>query len=334
MNAIRLAWVDILKGIGILAVVVGHIYGGILGKMIFLCHMPLFFVIGGLLYRPPAEGTPFLKQKAIHLLVPYLSFLALLSAKDVLAALIQIGKSPSGEAVSHLLHILGVAIYGGKLLQGWTGVFWFVTCFFLTQQLFHWLHQRCNCLGWGMVVSIALLLSAINSQFFPEIAFPWNINVVLAALPFFWFGFQWQQQPIKPAVYGGALGLSAIALGLLIQNYPIAYNMKGSSYGIPILTPVLAIGLIVTLIGLSQLIAQRVKFLSNGLTYLGSASMLIMYLHQPIQLTLKKFGLSSEIRLMAATFIPLVIYVLVKERSVIRALFLGSPRDFEKLFRA
>jgi polysaccharide biosynthesis protein PslL len=92
--------------------------------------------------------------------------------------------------------------------------------------------------------------------------------------------------------------------------------------------------MIISFIGLAQLIAQRVKFLQVGLAYLGSASMMIMYLHQPVQLTLKKFGFTSEVRLVMATFIPLIIYVLVKERAVIRALFLGSPKDFEKLFRA
>jgi polysaccharide biosynthesis protein PslL len=334
MSNARLAWIDGLKGIGILSVVAGHIYGGVLGKMIFLFHMPLFFVIGGLLYRPPAPETNFLKQKAIHLLIPYATFLLLLSAKDLVAASVQILKSPGSETLFHLLKIIGTALYGGRLLQGWTGVFWFVTCFFLTQQAFHWLQPRCNAKGWGVIGAIALCLSSINSQFFPQVAFPWNINVVLAALPFFAAGFYLKQIQFRTLTYGIYSLFIPLSLLLVTRGFPIAYNMKGSSYGIPVLTPVLAMGCIVGLMGISQLIAHRMPFLQTGLAYLGSASMMIMYLHQPVQLTLKKFGVDSEIRLFVATLVPLIIFFLVKERSFVRALFLGSPKDFEKLFHS
>jgi fucose 4-O-acetylase-like acetyltransferase len=333
MSNTRLAWIDVLKGIGILSVVAGHIYGGVLGDMIFLFHMPLFFVLGGMLYRSPSSDRAFLKQKVIHLLIPYVSFLILLSAKDVLAALLHILKSPSLATVSDLLQILGIAVYGGRLLVGWTGVFWFVTCFFLTQQLFHILYQRCRRRGWLICGAIALGISYLNAYFFPQVSFPWNVNVVFAALPFFGFGFYLKQIQLHNMVYGIAAGMTAIALWLVSNGYEISYNMKAAGYGIPLVTPIFSIALIICLIGLSKLIAQYLGILQKGLAYLGAASMMIMYLHQPIQLTLKKLGTGSEMRFLLASLVPVAIYFVIKERAVTRALLLGSPPDSEGFVR-
>ncbi|NJR40552.1 MAG: acyltransferase family protein [Leptolyngbyaceae cyanobacterium CSU_1_4] len=333
MSNTRLAWIDILKGIGILSVVAGHIYGGMLGDAIFLFHMPLFFVIGGMLYRSPPSDRAFLHQKAVHLLIPYVSFLILLSAKDVVAALLHIVKSPGLATVSELLQIVGIAVYGGRLLQGWTGVFWFVTCFFLTQQLFHLLYTRCRRTGWLIGGAIALIISTLNTQFFPQVCFPWNANVVFAALPFFGFGFYLKQIQISKLMYGIAAGLTAIALWLISNGYEISYNMKASGYGIPVVTLIFSMAVIICLIGLSQWIAQYLGMLQKGLAYLGTASMVIMYLHQPIQLTLKKLGTDGEIRFLLASLIPIALYFLIKERTLTRAFLLGSPRDFEGFVR-
>jgi polysaccharide biosynthesis protein PslL len=333
MSNTRLAWIDVLKGIGILSVVAGHIYGGVLGDMIFLFHMPLFFVMGGMLYRSPSSDRAFLKQKTIHLLIPYISFLVLLSTKDVVAALLHILKSPSLATISDLFQIVGIAVYGGRLLQGWTGVFWFVTCFFLTQQLFHLLYSRCSRTGWLICGAIAFGVSSFNAQFFPQVSFPWNVNVVFAALPFFGFGFYLKQIQLQKMVYGMAAAMTAIALWLISNGYEISYNMKGSGYGIPLVTPIFSMALIISLIGLSKLIAQYLGLLQKGLAYLGAASMVIMYLHQPIQLTLKKLGTESEVRFLLASLIPVAIYFVIKERTLTRAFLLGSPRDFEGFVR-
>lgn len=42
----RLLWADIFKGLGIIAVVLGHIYEGLVHHFIFSFHMPLFFLSG------------------------------------------------------------------------------------------------------------------------------------------------------------------------------------------------------------------------------------------------------------------------------------------------
>ena len=83
----RLVWLDVLKGWGILFIVLGHIVGagaflsdgavqGICThafKYFYAFHVPLFFFVAGLTFRKCA-WLGFIKGKAMRLLVPYFVF--------------------------------------------------------------------------------------------------------------------------------------------------------------------------------------------------------------------------------------------------------------------
>lgn len=48
----RIEWIDVAKGIGILAVILGHCsLSRQIAWTIYSFHMPLFFIIGGLFFR-------------------------------------------------------------------------------------------------------------------------------------------------------------------------------------------------------------------------------------------------------------------------------------------
>ena len=73
----RKEWIDVMKGIGILSVVAGHIFTGFFHQIIFLFHMPLFFFLGGYLFRKRDNLWEYFWTKVKHLLVPYSVFLIL-----------------------------------------------------------------------------------------------------------------------------------------------------------------------------------------------------------------------------------------------------------------
>lgn len=84
---VRIVWLDVAKGLGILIVVLGHVFGGIMDmpghqapmlfRQIFLAlyvfHMPLFFFLAGLLVLPRLERsrTGFLIDMALTVAWPY-----------------------------------------------------------------------------------------------------------------------------------------------------------------------------------------------------------------------------------------------------------------------
>ena len=73
----RVAWIDIAKGIAIFLMVCGHtsIPHGV-SKWIWSFHMPLFFIVSGMLFVPERypKFVAFVKRRLQTLIVPYLFF--------------------------------------------------------------------------------------------------------------------------------------------------------------------------------------------------------------------------------------------------------------------
>ena len=85
MNNKRFEWIDILKGIGIILVVVGHsnfsfakaTTAMFIQKYIYSFHMPLFFFVSGYLFVKDKYSNfkRFLRVKTKTLMIPYFFFL-------------------------------------------------------------------------------------------------------------------------------------------------------------------------------------------------------------------------------------------------------------------
>lgn len=75
-------WIDILKGIGIILVVIGHIsIGNSLVKWIYSFHMPLFFILSGYVFGRGKKQYTFVKfaeKRTKSILVPFVVFRILL----------------------------------------------------------------------------------------------------------------------------------------------------------------------------------------------------------------------------------------------------------------
>ena len=68
----RIATLDIAKGIGILLVVIGHCYSKYtkIEGIIYGCHMPLFFIISGVIYGKRNKEFSFNFNKKIKFEYP------------------------------------------------------------------------------------------------------------------------------------------------------------------------------------------------------------------------------------------------------------------------
>ena len=67
----RIAYIDVAKGIGILLMILGHTMTSGWGKdVIYSFHMPLFFIIGGYLYKEKSVSLS-LKNHFRRLVIPY-----------------------------------------------------------------------------------------------------------------------------------------------------------------------------------------------------------------------------------------------------------------------
>src|SRR6478672_13285356 len=165
--------IDIAKGLVIFAVVAGHITSGTTSQVIFLFHMPFFFIVSGYLHKVDLQENRYLKNKAQSLLLPYFIYLLLFSAPSIFSLSAELVTHPSVDTILPLLRHLGKLIYGGELLKGVLGIFWFVTCLFLTQQLFNFVKVRVKSTKTIMSIAASLYVVSFLNQISPKhLAFP------------------------------------------------------------------------------------------------------------------------------------------------------------------
>ncbi|MFP9099570.1 acyltransferase family protein [Flavobacterium sp. RHBU_24] len=321
---LRIEWIDALKGIGILSVVVGHIYSGNLKLFIFLFHMPLFFFIGGFLFKPVLSFKDFFSKKTIHLLVPYFAFLVcILTPQEIMLLL---------DGKETILKWIIRFVCGGVLLFEWTGVFWFTTCFFLTQQVYNYIIVKFSYRIVWSIVAFFLMLAYANYLFFKKMYFPWAVNVVFYALPIMHLGWLYKKNSINQ-LYLLAFSLVSIVLLLLFWQPSVSLDMKSNSYGIPGLSFILGLSIIVVLIKLAQLL-EHISFIKNILSYIGKASMVIMFMHQVIQYNVRDYVTNNAfIRIIVSLIFSIALYAIFEKFTFTRALFLGSQNDFKKVFQ-
>lgn len=128
----RKKWLDIAKGIGIIAVVIGH-SGSKEANLLYWFHMPLFFVISGFLFKPCLDWKSLLSwvnKRVRQLLIPYISFLGLIVVVEFYL----------NNKYFNLYEIIKAFFSnlfpGGRFIGGFYTPFWFITCLFVTQVVF------------------------------------------------------------------------------------------------------------------------------------------------------------------------------------------------------
>jgi fucose 4-O-acetylase-like acetyltransferase len=322
-------WIDVMKGIGIVAVVVGHIWGPA-HDYIFWFHIPLFFYISGYLYRPAKSSRAYLLKKARHLLVPYLSFLIVLSLPEYLNYAVSLWQGPSGELLASILIVTAKRIFGGRALTVWFAVFWFVTCLFLTQQIYNEVHKRLGAKKkWFYLFLLSMyVLAMVNSFYFSHLKFPWNLNVVALAITYYHVGHMSAHMAIgrraKVAASSAIVMLAVVMQTLGVLD--LQFAMKSVHYGVPVFSFFLAISCIFLVEELAKGLSIVDPFL-RLFAGLGQASMVIMYLHWAIQAILQDcLGVSSPlIRIIASLCISFLVYKSLGMSSLTRQLFLGIP---------
>ena len=76
MEHSRYLWIDVLKGIGILCVILGHTF--IYGDKVYYFHMPLFFILAGYLFRDGQGWINIFLKNTKRIIFPYLIYIVVL----------------------------------------------------------------------------------------------------------------------------------------------------------------------------------------------------------------------------------------------------------------
>jgi fucose 4-O-acetylase-like acetyltransferase len=305
----RLDWVDVARGLGIVAVVVGHVWlRGPIRDAMYSFHMPLFFLLSGLLSRPHPVAL-FTRRQLIGQMRPYAAWLALLILID------QIVERARGHVpIFHQWpQDIWPILLGGYWLRGPFTIFWFVPCLMTARILFNmalsrWpdpLERR-----WALVMPPMLLLAYALGWWMR--ASPMGLLSVPMAFVLLWAGaawprIRWRNAMIAPLALLAVIGLAGVTPTL---------NMKAADYGWPLLSISAAIATCLLLFRLSALVARR----AGPVAALGRASLVIMYAHVAVIHYLSPHISSRPVLLAVALVLPFLADRLIRATPLRRLL--------------
>ncbi len=310
--------------------VIGHTIPGKTTQIIFCFHMPLFFLLSGFLSQPQNDVKAYFTKKTFQLLVPYAVFLILFEWKTLFLFAsdcwhLNILNEATLALYSKKLLIM---IYGGAYFKRNVGVFWFITCLFITQQLFNYLIIRLTRNKVIILCSVSYFLSFINQYYLPEFYFPLAGNVVFAALPFYAIGYYSKNIGKINMLLLSIIILTGVTMVFL--GFDIEYQMKYSYYGFPLVSCVLAVCTTIYLKCISEIL-NRLLIVGWLLGLVGICSKVVMFLHRPV-LNLITNDLHSGnyvIGILCATGAPVLFYLLCTNFPMSRLLFLGESKKYD-----
>ncbi len=276
MKTERLSWLDVLKGIGITLVVIGHIYSNqTVFNWLYSFHMPLFFFAAGLVYKEKTILTD-IQRRIQSIVIPYFSFGCLLLIYWQL-----IERRFRSSDISFEDSLFGL-FSGNYDKLDFNVHLWFLPCFFVTVVLFNILVNI-----WGR--RIAYIVCIFMSLIYVVLPMPelfWGFNRVFKYIGFYAIGTFLAKKEMEKVI-DKRLGTGIIAGILIVVNSLLSYlNLtKGIMWYITALIGVVGVILISRLINENKI-----------LQYLGQISLIILCIHGPIyRIVVKVISISTHL---------------------------------------
>lgn len=266
-----------MKGIGILLVMVGHIYYGYIPKvsrLIYSFHMPMFFIVAGYFSKSWTDWTTdkaTIRRYFIRLVTPMVFTNVLLLLWQVL--LVFVKGDPWGSVLSRFVSILWADVYCPPMKYGpcSLGITWFLMALLVAKTILLFLTRL---KGWALSISLFLALATIMlHRFFPYSI--WCITLGMTALPFVTIG--WWARNHKIPVWVIVLSVACWPCVYLLYGSPL--DMYDFAWPCWPLNVIAACGGTWVLYFFSKWLAAHTKYVSGLFAYLGMISLAIMCMH-------------------------------------------------------
>lgn len=269
VSSTRNCTLDVAKGIGIIFIILGHLVDAQLGVVFYICHVPLFFIISGYLYRVPDDNiwTYFVKL-AKSILIPYFWYTLALILWAYIDDSVSVG-----------------FIFEHMILQEHFSVAWYLAALLFGKLFFTIICKCCKTLRRIMWVSWIIGIVAILWEIHIGIFLLWNLDIALVSLCYLSFGYFLKQKNVfktiddvgAPKLFMMLCFCSSLILTFYNSYFGYtSYDMFNNQYGLLILTiPAVLLG--------SMAIIMFSKYIQNNkiLGYIGSNSIYFFLLHKP-----------------------------------------------------
>lgn len=290
----RMTYLDCAKGVAIILVVLGHIDMGNnpLNNWIYSFHMPLFFVLSGMLmaYKNNCLSTGLwvnVKKRSVQLLYPYFTF-SLITLIWLVVDQLKRGHADANFIIQVIIDTLSLDGYGA---------IWFLPALLMAEIFFLMIFRGHK--GSILLVGCLVLLTSVSGMYL-QVAIPlerdllttylerfYNMfNRSLIGTVFIWFGYSLFGKLEKAATGANKPGLIILGIVMFVANFFLAQSnpsvdLHYSVLNNPVLYYVCALlGTVSTLLFFKFILPNN-----RVLEYFGRNSMIIMGTQSIVPLT-------------------------------------------------
>ena len=270
----HIEWLDIAKGLGVLLVVIGHLWYNclfpIVNTIIYSFHMPMFFILSGFVFKKGnSKFGSFITSKIKRLILPTLIFFVL----GVIALLFF--NESFLTIIKEFFFLEGICPYNSPC-------WYFITLFQLLVISYFLNLDRRSFLFKGIVLGIAFILGFVVYEF--KIFIPFGINRTIISLVFFVVGSMLGQanrenkkisKTYFKAIVIIALMAAWILFGVILNGKISFYRMDIDNYFFFIIS---GISGSIVFIELSKLL-QKIKWIKRFFIKTSDNSILIIGTH-------------------------------------------------------
>jgi fucose 4-O-acetylase-like acetyltransferase len=326
----RISYIDIAKGLGILVIVLAHNdlsgYHPTLHKFIYSFHIPLFFFLSGMFFRPEREFGETVRRRFNTLMKPY--FFALF--------VIYLGEAAfSNMTFPVIVGRIAKALYATGKYIDWVQL-WFIPHLFAVA-IFAWIAWRfvfgrvkLDWLRWLLMFAMLAIDVFTMPYFWPFTApvigvelfgLPFSLDLVLASGFFFLVGYEVNQRPLEN-FFASPLVL-ILTFGLLLTMVlflPPELDFNTRTYPSLWINTAEALLGIAMVLSLARNLEKWSEKLANIFRYCGRISLVILIFHVPIQeATFDKFtriGIPTDPSIVLAFLCGVLIPALIYELAI------------------
>lgn len=289
----RIGYIDIAKGIGIILVVMGHndfsLISPFFFKLIYSFHMPLFFFMSGIFFKPDLSFLTLVRRRFDSVLRPYIFTILL-----IFFATISFTRVDFANSTSRLIK----ALYGNGHYLDWVQL-WFLPQLFAVSLLAFFFFQLIRRAGrpwlkWILLVAMQVVGVLNISAFWPFkinlfgkqltiFGLPLSLDLVFISGFFFILGYElFQNFPVTVFRKPLSLLITGLLLSILVWFFPptIDFNIRQfDSLFFNTLEAMLGIAFTLCL----ALQIERISRMAAIFQYIGRASLIILLFQVPIQ---------------------------------------------------
>jgi fucose 4-O-acetylase-like acetyltransferase len=345
----RVGYIDIAKGIGITLVVMGHndfsLISPFAHKLIYSFHMPMFFFMSGMFFKPDMPFLAFARRRFDRVLRPFLFTLLLIYFMSV-----SFSKVSILVATRRLLK----ALYGNGHYLDWVQLWFLPHLFAVSLFAYVFVHSirkiRLSTVRWLILAGIyAAGLLGISLLWPFEVSYlgkeftifglPYSLDIVFVSGFFFVLGHElYKKLHVSFFENIQTLLLSGITLIALIWYSPATIDFNTRKFDSPFLNTAEAILGIIFILAISKQL-EKIGWLSSLFRYIGQASLIILVFQVPIQdyWGQKVFALTGNLpfsywmSFLAGVIGPIVIHALFIRPNPIMRKWFSQPTPHQQI---